>query len=132
MRSAEDAVGRDPGPVCALGRDLWFRRDIDGSYVIGLTEAAQHRMGPIAYYRGPVAGRRYGAMEPALSLESAKWVGHLSLPASGTVVDTNGALETDPSPINRDPYGDGWLYRMRPEDPGALEARGRRERTGRG
>lgn len=108
--------------ACAIGTDLWCRRDRDGSYLIGLSQVAQDRAGRVAHYRGPVVGGRYGRGEPAVSLESEKWVGHLPLPVPGTVVDVNHALESDPSLINRDPYGEGWLYRMRPEDPRALEA----------
>ena len=110
------------GPACAIGRDLWFRRAEDGTVVVGLTEAAQQRAGPIAHYRGPSTGRAYRAGEPALSLESEKWVGHLALPVEGLVVETNALAERDPSTINRDPYGAGWLFRMRERDPGSLDA----------
>lgn len=122
MRSAPARGLTSPAPVCAIGPDLWFRRERDGSYVIGLTEAAQRRTGSIAHYRGPKVGRSYHAKESALTVESEKWVGHLGLPVDGTVVETNSALEVDPKAINRDPYGTGWLYRMRPKSPRELEA----------
>jgi glycine cleavage system H protein len=109
------------GATCAIGADLWFRREADGTYVVGLSDAAQRRAGPLAHYRGPIAGRTYRAGEPALSLESAKWVGHLGLPVDGSVVASNAQAESDPTTINRDPYGVGWLYRMRPKEPGRLE-----------
>ncbi len=118
MAATDGAV---PGTYCAIGADLWFRRRPDGSYEIGLSRAAQERAGPISHYRGPLVGRRYGKGEPALSLETEKWVGHLPLPVAGTVIEANRALESDPSPINRDSYGAGWLYRMKPEDSRALE-----------
>lgn len=111
-----------PGPACTVGRDLWFRRAEDGTVVLGLTEAAQQRAGPISHFRGPLPGRTYRAGEPALSLESEKWVGHLALPVEGTVVATNALAERDPSTINHDPYGAGWLFRMRERDPGSLDA----------
>jgi glycine cleavage system H protein len=113
----------DAGATCAIGADLWFRPEADGTYRVGLTEAAQQRAGVLAHYRGPAAGRAYRAGEPAVSLESEKWVGHLGLPVDGTVVASNPAAEADPTTINRDPYGAGWLYRMRPREPGSLEAR---------
>lgn len=112
----------DVGAVCPIGPDLWFRRDPDGTYVIGLTESAQRRVGSVAHYRGPTVGRSYRAGEPAVSLESEKWVGHLGLPVDGTVVAANPLIETDPTVVNRDPHGSGWLYRMRPREPGSLEA----------
>ena len=108
--------------VCAVGPDLWFRRGLGGTYVIGLTHAAQRRAGTIAHYRGPEVGRRYRKDESAVTLESDKWVGHLTLPVAGTVVETNETLAADPGAINREPYGAGWLYRMRPEDATQLEA----------
>ncbi len=108
--------------VCAIGADLWFRSDADGTVVVGLTDAAQRRAGTLAHYRGPLPGRSYRAGEPALSLESEKWVGHLGLPVDGTVVATNPEVEEEPGLINRDPYGAGWLYRMRPRVPADLEA----------
>ncbi len=109
--------------VCAIGPDLWYRSDADGTVVVGLTDDAQRRAGALAHYRGPRPGRSYRAGEPAISLESEKWVGHLGLPVDGTVISTNPAVEADPASINRDPYGAGWLYRMRPRDPADLEAR---------
>jgi glycine cleavage system H protein len=121
MASAPPRAPADAGATCAIGTDLWFRRDTDGTYLVGLTDRAQRRAGPLAHYRGPVAGRAYRAGEPAVSLESEKWVGHLGLPVDGTVVATNPAVEADPGTINRDPYGAGWLYRMRPREPGGLE-----------
>jgi glycine cleavage system H protein len=122
MASAHAPGDRAQAPACPIGPDLWCRRDGVGSFVIGLSRQAQERAGSIAHYRGPSVGRRYARGEAAVSLESEKWVGHLPLPVPGTVIETNGSLERDPGPINRDPYGAGWLYRMRPDDPGALEA----------
>jgi glycine cleavage system H protein len=123
MSSAPPRLPDDAGATCAIGADLWYRPEVDGTYRVGLTDAAQRRAGALAHYRGPVAGREYRAGEPAVSLESEKWVGHLGIPVDGTVVATNGAAEADPTTINRDPYGAGWLYQMRPREPGSLEAR---------
>ena len=118
-RSRRPSQGR--GPVRALGTDLWFRCERDGSYVIGFTDVAQRRNGSFAYYRGPEVGRRYDPTEYAMTFESDKCVWHLSLPVEGTVIETNASLLADPRAINRDPYGAGWLYRMRPTRSGALE-----------
>lgn len=112
----------DPRPACRIGPDLWYRREPDGTYVIGLTDEAQRRAGRLAQYRGPEPGRTYLRDETVVSIESEKWVGHLALPVDGTVVETNPVVEADPGTINRDPYGTGWLYRMRPRASGLLEA----------
>jgi glycine cleavage system H protein len=81
----------------------------------------QQRLGPVSYFRGPQSGRRYAPQEAALSLESEKCVRQLSLPAAGTVLETNSDLERDPSAINHDPYGRGWICRVRPTRPRTLE-----------
>lgn len=121
MSSPVTAASPGDAAACAIGADLWFRRAEDRTYLIGLSDAAQRRAGSIAHYRGPEVGRSYRPRESAMTLESEKWVGHLSLPVAGTVVEANEALVSDPGAINRDPYGAGWLYRMRPDDPTALE-----------
>jgi glycine cleavage system H protein len=122
MPSGSSRPSGGDGATCAIGPDLWFRPLSDGTYVVGLTDEAQRRAGSLAHYRGPTEGRTYRAGEPAVSLESEKWVGHLGLPVDGTVVETNSRLEADPAIINRDPYRAGWLYRMRPRELGSLEA----------
>lgn len=109
------------GAACRLGRDLWVRREEDGSYTVGLTSEAQARAGRIVHWRGPQVGTTYREGEPAVSIESEKWVGHLGVPASGMIVATNEGLYEDPAAINRDPYGGGWLYRLRAERPEELE-----------
>ena len=112
---------RASGKTGPEGPELWARRESDGSYVIGFTLETQQRLGPVSYFRGPQAGRRYASQEAALSLESEKCVRQLSLPAEGTVLETNSDLEGDPSAINQDPYGKGWVCRVRPARPRALE-----------
>lgn len=122
--SPSAASALPPGKACAVGPDLWYRREADGSYLLGLTDGAERRAGRVARYRGPEPGRYYRAREPAMSIESDKWVGHLALPVDGTVLDTNSALESDPSLLHRDPLGAAWLCRWKPKDPEALERLG--------
>ena len=122
MAPTDPGPPSDRAPVCAISPDLWFRREPDGVYSIGLTEEAVRRAGRIARYRGPTEGRQYAARESAASIESEKWVGHLAVPIDGTVVATNEDAEADPSLVGRDPLGAGWLYRIRPSDPASLEA----------
>ena len=96
---------------------LWGRRESDGSVTIGMTDVGQRRTGPVVHWRGPTVGTVHRKGEPVVSLESEKWVGHLAMPFDGTIVATNEALYGDPSAINRDPFGHGWLYRARPHGP---------------
>ena len=112
---------RSSGVSCLLDVDLWGRREADGAITVGMTDVGQRRTGPVVHWRGPTVGTVLRKGEPVVSLESEKWVGHLAMPFDGTIVAANGALYGDPSAINRDPYGQGWFYRARPEGPGAFD-----------
>ena len=112
------------GAACELpGTDLWVREEWGGIFRVGLTPAGQERVGPVVYVRGPSAAHRFREGEPAISLESSKWVGHLALPSAGELLEMNPLAIADPALINRDPLGSGWLYRMRPDDPAEIRAR---------
>ena len=112
------------GAACELpGTDIWVREEPGGIFRVGLTAVGQERVGPVVYFRGPPAGHGFREGEPAISLESSKWVGHLALPSAGELLETNPLAIADPALINRDPLGSGWLYRMRPVDPTELRAR---------
>lgn len=102
--------------------EFWARREPDGSYRLGFTEHSQRALGPVAFLRGPTVGRRYRAEESALTLESEKCVRQVMLPASGTVLESNPSLAFDPGLVNRDPYGRGWVCRLRPARTAALES----------
>ena len=102
-----------PGVACLAGGDLWTRREPDGTLTVGLTDEGQQRTGRIVHWRGPTLGAVCRRGDAIVSLESEKWVGHLPAPTSGTIVASHDALISDPSPINRDPYGEGWFYRIR-------------------
>jgi len=116
--SRRRTAGRPP----SVDREFWARREPDGSYVIGFTGAAQRRLGPVDFFQGPAPGRRYRAEEWALTVESEKCVRQLPLPAGGTVVESNPGVESDPGEINRDPYGKGWVCRLRPWRTRAIES----------
>lgn len=74
------------------------------------------------YVRGPRPGRTYSAARAVMTLESEKCVQQQVLPGSGTILESNAGLEAEPNAINRDPYGRGWVCRVRPSNARALEA----------
>ncbi len=99
-----------------VGRDLWARREADGSLVIGLTDVGQSRAGQIqvvSFTRRARAGQIARGDSIAV-LESAKWVGSVVGPIGGTVEGLNEALVGRPKLMNLDPYGRGWIVRLRP------------------
>jgi len=99
----------------------WVRSlgDEDGTVRVGITEYAQDALGDIVYVTLPRNGARITAGEPCGELESTKSVSDVYAPVSGVVVAVNDALETAPELVNLDPYGDGWMFEVRPDDPAA-------------
>ncbi len=113
-----------PRTLCDLpGSDLWLREEEDGVFRVGLTPEGAGRAGSIAVYRGPRVGARVERGRPVASLETSKWVGHLSAPADGTVVATNAEAERVPASIVADALGGGWLFRFQADDPAELRTR---------
>lgn len=93
--------------------DEWVRVEGD-EVVIGITDYAQQQLGDIVYVELPPVGARLAPGESFGVIESVKASSELYAPIGGEVVAVNHALERDQAPINQDPYGAGWLIRMRP------------------
>jgi glycine cleavage system H protein len=97
-------------------RDVWARVEADGTVTCGMTDPAQTRCGQVVSIRFKAAGRRVARGQSLATIESAKWVGPFPAPLSGVIVATNEAgFGGDLLLANRDPYGAGWLVRLRPE-----------------
>ena len=88
---------------------------------IGITDYAQGELGDVVYVDLPKLGAKFDRMEPFGTIEAVKAVSELFSPLAGEVVEVNGALESDPSLINKDPYGGGWMIRMRVKNPSELD-----------
>jgi len=80
---------------------------------IGITDYAQGELGDIVYVELPKVGEAFGTMDVFGTIEAVKAVSELFSPLSGEVTEINEALEGDPSLVNQDPYGDGWMIKMR-------------------
>ena len=90
---------------------------VEGDVVtIGLSHYAQATAKEINFVGLPRAGRKVEQGKPIGSVESGKWVGRLYAPVSGEVIAGNQALEDDPTLINQDPYGKGWMVKLRASD----------------
>ncbi len=85
---------------------------------VGITHFAQSELGDIVYVELPAVGTAMVAGEPFGTVESVKAVSELFAPASGEVVEVNTALAAAQEAVNRDPYGEGWLIKMRVAEPG--------------
>ncbi|MBV9333505.1 MAG: glycine cleavage system protein GcvH [Candidatus Eremiobacteraeota bacterium] len=94
----------------------WVR--VDGeSATIGITDYAQNALGDIVYVELPKVGTTIAQFANVGVIESVKAVSDLFTPISGEVIEVNGALESDPAAVNREPYGTGWLLKLRPTNP---------------
>jgi glycine cleavage system H protein len=105
---------------------------IDGATpaAVGITRHAADALGDVVYVDLPEVGRMVAAGETFGEIESTKSVSDLYAPASGEIVAVNEALTDDPGVINRDPYGEGWLVRIRVTDAGpTMDADAYRELT---
>jgi glycine cleavage system H protein len=87
----------------------------------GVTEFAQAISKEIVYVEVPRAGRKVEQGQTFMSMESGKWVGRIAAMVSGTLSEANEELEWDVSPINEDPFGDGWLAKIEASDLGQLD-----------
>lgn len=97
-------------------RHVWARPEPDGTVVVGMTDVAQNLAGKIIVVSPRPAGRRVEKNKSLGTLESGKWVGAVPAPVSGEILAINAAIVKDPTIINRDPYGEGWFARLRPND----------------
>jgi glycine cleavage system H protein len=93
----------------------WVRVEGDVA-TIGITDYAQASLGDIVYVELPRVGATLGAASSIGVVESVKAVSDVYTPVGGEVVGINDGLEADPAAVNRDPYGDGWFYRVRLND----------------
>lgn len=100
----------------------WLRLESDGAATIGITDHAQQELGDIVFVEFPEPGTRLEANAAMGNVESVKAVSEIFCPVAGTVLGVNSTLESAPEHVNGDPYGEGWLIRLRPDDP---EAAGR-------
>lgn len=99
----------------AVDKDVWARLEGDGTATLGMTDLAQTSCGKIVHVRFKAVGRQLARWGSAATIESAKWVGPFPTPFSGEVVATNAAgFARDVLVANKDPYGDGWLVKVRP------------------
>lgn len=88
---------------------------------VGITDHAQNSLGDVVYVELPKVGDTFGAHEAFGSVESVKAVSELFLPVGGEITEVNDALQDSPEQVNSDPYGAGWMVRVRVTDPGQID-----------
>ena len=94
--------------------NVWARREADGTVVIGMTAYAAALAGKIVSCTPKKVGRSIELNKSAVTVESGKWVGPVKSPVAGEVIAVNDVLAATPATINSDPYGSGWMVRLKP------------------
>jgi glycine cleavage system H protein len=100
----------------------WIRDNGDGTATVGITDFAQSELGDIVFVDISSLNEVVDQDASFGTIEAVKTVSELFMPVSGTVVEVNDALENDPELVNNDPYGDGWLVKVKMSDPAQIDA----------
>ena len=99
----------------------WVRLDGDLA-IVGITDYAQSQLGDVVYVELPEIGRRVEKGKEAAVVESVKAASEVYAPVSGEVAEINEALTADPAKVNADAMGEGWFFKLRPDDPKELDS----------
>jgi len=97
-----------------------WARDEGGIIAVGITGYATDQLGDVVFVELPEVGRRLESGKPFGVVEAVKTVSDLFAPIAGEVVEVNGALGDNPAIVNQEPYGEGWMIKLRPADPAAF------------
>lgn len=110
-----------PADLKYIETHQWVRVSDDGTATVGITDFAQEQLGDVVYIGVPDVGATVNGGEEAGVAESVKSASDVFSPVTGEVTEVNESLEDEPEKVNEDPYGDGWLYKVRLEDTGELD-----------
>lgn len=99
----------------------WVRTEQDGTVTVGITDHAQGLLGDIVFIELPEPGRSFDAGTDCAVIESVKAASDIYSPLGGEITDANTALNTTPELVNQSPYGDGWIFRLRPADSAEID-----------
>jgi glycine cleavage system H protein len=99
----------------------WIRVEGDVG-TIGITDHAQNSLGDVVYVELPKTGESFEAHDPFGSVESVKAVSEIFTPVGGEITEVNDSLQDEPEKVNTDPYGEGWMIRIRMKNPGEVDS----------
>lgn len=111
-----------PGDLRYTKSHEWVRSLPDGSVEIGITDHAQHALGDLVFVEVPESGRQVNAGDAFAVVESVKAASDVYSPVSGEVLAGNDALATQPELVNQEPYGQGWIVRVRLSSAAAVDS----------
>jgi glycine cleavage system H protein len=99
----------------------YVRKGKDGTVEIGITDYAQGELGDVVYIELPKVGAKFAKHDVFGTIEAVKAVSELFSPVAGEVVSVNDRLDKEPALVNTDPYGAGWMIKVRPDDPSEVD-----------
>ena len=99
---------------------MWVKVEGDTA-VVGMDDFSQKLAGELSFIELPMEGDEVSKDEAVGSYETGKWMGKIFAPVSGEVVEVNEELEDDPSIVNQDPYGKGWMFKLKMSDPSEVD-----------
>ncbi|NPA79838.1 MAG: glycine cleavage system protein GcvH [Thermotogae bacterium] len=99
----------------------WVKYE-DGVATVGITDYAQDQLGDIIYVELPEVGRKVKQMEAVATIEAVKTAADVYAPLSGEIVEINEKLSEKPELLNQDPYGEGWMFKLKVENPEELKS----------
>jgi glycine cleavage system H protein len=116
-------VSHVPDDLVYTAEHEYVARTSDPATVrIGITDYAQGELGDVVFVNLPKAGEQFTAHQSFGTIEAVKAVSDLYSPIAGEVTEVNAALESDPAVVNRDPYGNGWMVKLRMANPSELDS----------
>lgn len=111
-----------PGDLQYTEEHEYVRKSKDGTVEIGITDYAQGELGDVVYIELPKVGTTFGKHDVFGTIEAVKAVSELFAPIAGEVVAVNERLDKEPALVNSDPYGAGWMIKVKPSSPSEIEA----------
>lgn len=99
----------------------WVRDNGDGTVTVGITDFAQSELGDIVFVEIDKTGEQVEKDDTFGTVEAVKTVSELYMPVSGEITESNDALEDDPELVNTDPYGKGWMIKIKMSNPSQLD-----------
>jgi glycine cleavage system H protein len=114
-------MSKVPGDLKYVKSHEWVKSQGDGTVVIGITDHAQNALGDLVFVEVPKAGRKVAANEACAVVESVKAASDVYAPLAGEVLEGNPKLADKPEILNSDPYGEGWMWKMKPANAADLD-----------
>ncbi|MDH5402866.1 MAG: glycine cleavage system protein H [Candidatus Heimdallarchaeota archaeon] len=99
-----------------VDHNTWIRLNDDGTITVGMTDMAQTLAGNVLHATPQKVGKTRKDSKPIAIVESSKWVGPVKAPMAGVIVESNDLVKEDPGILNKSPYKQGWLVKMKPDN----------------